>query len=149
MIPPINLLIPNLFKYRSNSQTMQNSPDEKGSTFGLIIYIIMLVISIILTLKALDYFAADSMYYNQIFYKKDCDYVLPAGWSIKQNREHYYIIQKHDYWYGIQYISGPFNTDLFSAKISDPNVFLDSCRAKNCLKKYFEELDPTLNTTTP
>jgi hypothetical protein len=116
--------------------------DSESTDIAFRIFLtIILIMALTLLLIFLDWSIFDSRFINQIAYKKECDYNVPKPWLIRTNGN-YYIIQKNDDYK--EYLQGSFSKELTFPEIEPPSVFMDSCKAKRCLKLYLEKNNPLL-----
>lgn len=100
----------------------------------------LFVILLILTtfLYAIDAGLLNSRLTNRLFYKADCDFVIPKGYGMLYNNEsHTYIISDStDRYSDVTYLTTNDGIQSFHYSIKPPTTFKDSCRAKGYLKAY-------------
>ena len=89
-----------------------------------------------------DWGVLDSRLYNQVAYQKECAYVVPKNWSVQTNGSSYIVAHKDDN--GTRYLTFYMGTELQYSNVQAPSVFMDSCKAKRCLRLYLEQQNSIL-----
>ncbi len=108
-----------------------------------ILVTIQIVCVLLMILITIDHQADGSYYELKLLTSRDCDFVVPPGWSIvKSTNNNRYAVKEagvDDSFLYKPYFGGP---ETMYSSIAYPATFDDSCQAKQYLKHYIENNSP-------
>lgn len=103
---------------------------------------ILIAAAIVLIFLEVDLTINDGLYFNNMYYKKDCTYEVPEGYQIVYSTEikkyAVKVLQREDYYL----YNGSYGIRCGFSSIAGPALFYDSCTAKAYLKSYLEDQRP-------
>jgi len=122
---------------------IQKSEIKNDKKLALVVIWTMIFLSVLTILMIVDNQWYNARYFNNLYYREQCDYVVPKGWKIVSNGKMFAV--KCEIMQG-EYLHESMNgIRTMYVNIAEPALFFSKCKAKAYLKAYLKDQEPNFN----